>query len=85
VTHCLTLPETLNDRLRQIIKERQRHCFGRKAETTPEDQTLPVLRRRTGRGGQAAETDGSSPKDRQVRDHKRRINRGAVPRHLPRD
>ena len=31
----------------------------------------------------AAET-GSSPEDRQARAHKRRINRGALPAHLPR-
>ena len=29
-----------NDRLRQIIKELQRHRFGRRAETLPEDQLL---------------------------------------------
>src|SRR4029077_15975523 len=32
----------------------------------------------------AAKTDGSSPEDRQARAHKRRINRGALPGHLPR-
>jgi transposase len=32
----------------------------------------------------AAQTDGSSPVDRQARAHKRRINRGALPAHLPR-
>ena len=29
-----------SERLRQIIKELQRHRFGRKAETLPEDQML---------------------------------------------
>jgi hypothetical protein len=29
-----------NERLRQIIKEMQRHRFGRRAETLPEDQLL---------------------------------------------
>ena len=29
-----------NDRLRQIIKELQRHRFGRRTETLPEDQML---------------------------------------------
>lgn len=28
------------DRLEQIVKELQRHCFGRKAESLPEDQLL---------------------------------------------
>lgn len=32
-----------NDRLRQIIKEMQRHRFGRRAETLPEDQLLFAL------------------------------------------
>ena len=32
----------------------------------------------------AAQTDGSSPEDRQARAHKRRINREALPAHLPR-
>jgi hypothetical protein len=32
----------------------------------------------------AAQTNGSSPKDRQAWAHKRRINRGALPAHLPR-
>ena len=32
-----------NDRLRQIIKELQRHRFGRRAESLPEDQMLLAL------------------------------------------
>ena len=32
-----------NERLRQIIKELQRHRFGRRAETLPEDQMLVGL------------------------------------------
>lgn len=32
--------ELENARLRQIIKELQRHRFGRRAETLPEDQLL---------------------------------------------
>ena len=32
-----------NERLRQIIKEMQRHRFGRRAETLPEDQLLFAL------------------------------------------
>jgi transposase len=31
-----------NDRLRQIIKELQRHRFGRRAETLPQDQMRPM-------------------------------------------
>src|SRR6478672_5495556 len=74
-----------NERLRQIIKELQRHRFGRRAETLPEDQMLLGLEDvEQAEADRAAQTDGSSPSDRQVRAHKRRINRGALPAHLPR-
>src|SRR5205085_11262530 len=74
-----------NERLRQIIKELQRHRFGRRAETLPEDQMLLGLEDvEQAEADHAAETDGSSPEDRQARAHKRRINRGALPGHLPR-
>ena len=36
----LIAERTQNERLRQIIKELQRHRFGRRAETLPEDQML---------------------------------------------
>ena len=36
----LLVERTQNERLRQIIKELQRHRFGRRAETLPEDQML---------------------------------------------
>src|ERR1700733_3388114 len=74
-----------NDRLRQIIKELQRHRFGRRAETLPEYQMLLGLEDvEQTEADRTAETDGSSPEDRQARAHKRRINRGALPGHLPR-
>src|SRR5258708_2216205 len=74
-----------NERLRQIIKELQRHRFGRRAETLPEDQMLLGLEDvEQAEANRAAQTDGSSPTDRQARAHKRRINRGALPAHLPR-
>src|SRR6266576_3288190 len=74
-----------NERLRQIIRELQRHRFGRRAETLPEDQMLLGLEDvEQAEANCAAETDGSSPSDRQVRAHKRRINRGALPAYLPR-
>src|SRR3954466_13920433 len=74
-----------NEGLRQIIKELQRHRFGRRAETLPEDQMLLGIEDvEQAEADYAAETDGSSPEDRQARAHKRRINRGALPGHLPR-
>src|SRR5271154_1974702 len=74
-----------NERLRQIIKELQRHRFGRRAETLPEDQMLLGLEDvEQAEANRAAQTDGSSPADRKARADKRRINRGALPGHLPR-
>src|ERR1700753_3792297 len=74
-----------NDRLRQIIKELQRHRFGRRAETLHEDQMLLGLEDvEQTEADRAAETDGASPEDRQARAHKRRINGAALPAHLPR-
>ena len=74
-----------NERLRQIIKELQRHRFGRRAETLPEDQMLLGLEDvEQAEADHAAETDDASALQRQARAHKRRINRGALPAHLPR-
>src|SRR5436305_14911850 len=74
-----------SERLRQIIKEMQRHRFGRGAETLPEDQMLLGLEEvEQAEANRAAEIDGLSRADRQVRAHKRRINRGSLPAHLPR-
>ena len=74
-----------NERLRQIIKELQRHRFGRRAETLPEDQMLLGLEDvEQSDASDAAQADGSSPADRQARAHKRRTNRGSLPAHLPR-
>src|SRR3974377_752182 len=74
-----------NERLRQIIKELQRHRFGRRAETLPEDQMLLGLEDvEQAEADHAAETDDASALQRQARERKRRINRGALPAHLPR-
>jgi hypothetical protein len=62
-----------NERLHQIIKELQRHRFGRRAETLPEDQMLLGLEDvEQAEANRAAEIDGSSPVDRQVRADKRK-------------
>src|SRR3954452_5372204 len=88
-----------NERLRQIIKELQRHRFGRRAETLPEDQMLLGLEDvEQAEADFAAETDDASALERQARAHKRPLNRGgrqarahkrrtnrrALPTHLPR-
>jgi transposase len=85
----LLAERVLNERLRQIIKEMQRHRFGRRAETLPEDQMLLGLEDveqnvASDAAKEAAKADGLSPTDRQVRAHKRRTNRGTLPAHLPR-
>jgi len=74
-----------NERLRRIIKELQRRRFGRRAETLPEDQMLLGLEDvEQAEANRAAQTDDTSPSERQARAHKRRINQGALPGHLPR-
>ena len=77
--------EAENARLRQIIKELQRHRFGRRAETLPEDQLLLGLEE-----AEQVEADGLEEKEHASSDlhrervAKRRTNRGALPAHLPR-
>jgi transposase len=74
-----------NERLRQIIKEMQRHRFGRRAETLPEDQMLLGLEDvEQAVAGDEAAADQMTPADRAARGEKRRSNRGSLPAHLPR-
>ena len=74
-----------NERLVQIIKELQRHRFGRRAETLPEDQMLLALEDvEQAEAGAAAETEAKSAAEREKATRKRRTNRGALPAHLPR-
>ncbi len=73
------------ERLEQIIKELQRHRFGRRAETLPEDQLLLGLEDAEQIEAQGeAEQEAAAPADRMQRAAKRRNNRGALPAHLPR-
>jgi transposase len=74
-----------SERLRQIIKELQRHRFGRRAETLPEEQMLLGLEdvEQVAASGEA-EQDERAPDGRAARARKRRVNRGALPQHLPR-
>lgn len=63
----------------------QRHRFGRKAETLPEEQMLLGLEDVEQVAASAeAEQDESVPDGRAARTRKRRSNRGALPAHLPR-
>jgi transposase len=74
-----------SERLRQIIKELQRHRFGRRAETLPEEQMLLGLEdvEQVTASSEASE-DESASEGRIARARKRRGNRGALPAHLPR-
>lgn len=73
-----------NERLRQIILAMQRHRFGRRAESLPEDQLLLGLEEaeQVEAAGLAAEE--TEPVKKAARGAKRRTNRGALPAHLPR-
>ena len=81
----LIAERTQNERLRQIIKELQRHRFGRRAETLPEDQMLLGLEdvEQVAASGEA-KIDAVNPTERVDRSAKRRMNRGSLPAHLPR-
>lgn len=74
-----------SERLRQIIKELQRHRFGRRAESLPEDQLQLALEEaeQVESAGQA-EAEETAPAERKARAVRRRTNRGALPAHLPR-
>ena len=74
-----------SERLRQIIKELQRHRFGRRAETLPEEQMLLGLEEvEQVEACSEAREDTNAPDMRATRAHKRRVNRGSLPAHLPR-
>ena len=81
----LTAERAESERLRQIIRELQRHRFGRRAESLPEDQLLLGLEEaeQVEAFGLAA-AEEATPAERTDRIRKRRINRGALPAHLPR-
>jgi transposase len=73
------------ERLVQIIKDLQRHRFGWRAESLPEDQLLLALEDvEQGEAGEAEATEAKSPTAHAEGARKRRANRGALPAHLPR-
>ena len=74
-----------SERLRQIIREFQRHRFGRRAESLPEEQLQLALEdaEQAAAAGQAA-SEQNNPGERKVRAARRRTNRGKLPAHLPR-
>lgn len=81
----LLVERARNERLVQIIKEMQRHRFGRRAETLPEDQMLLALEDvEQTEASAAAEKESCSAAERSEAARQRRRNRGALPAHLPR-
>src|SRR5665213_4234374 len=73
------------ERLHQIIKEMQRHRFGRRAETLDPDQLalgLEDVEQEIAAGEAGAES--ASPAAKTARAATRRANRGSLPAHLPR-
>src|SRR3972149_4905322 len=73
------------ERLEQIIKELQRHRFGRRAETLPEDQLLLGLEEvEQVAASSEAEGEAAAPAGRGKRAAQRRMNRGSLLAHLPR-
>lgn len=74
-----------NERLRQIIKELQRHRFGRRAESLPIEQLLLGLEEAEQVEAEGfAAGDAADPAKREAHARKRRANRGSLPSHLPR-
>jgi transposase len=73
------------DRLAQILKEMQRHRFGRRAETLPLDQLeLGLEDVQQVEADEAAQTEKADPERRAARAARRRAYRGSLPEHLPR-
>ena len=74
-----------SERLRQIIKELQRHRFGRRAESLPEEQLqLGLEEAEQVEAAEEAKTEENEPARRKAGAARRRANRGALPAHLPR-
>jgi transposase len=73
-----------SERLAQIIKDMNRHRFGRRAEALPADQLLLGLEEAEQNEAEAAaEVEAKSPPMREEAKRKRRANRGSLPSHLP--
>jgi hypothetical protein len=76
-----------NEQLRAIVKELQRALFGRRSEKAAHPDQLQLaledIEQALAEGAAVAEkTDATRQASRR---QQRRVNRGALPRHLPRD
>jgi transposase len=73
------------DRLAQILKEMQRHRFGRRAESLPLDQLeLGLEDVQQVEAAEAARIEKADPGRCAATAARRRANRGSLPAHLPR-
>src|SRR6201996_4071463 len=73
------------DRLTQIIKELQRHRFGRRAESLPINQLeLGLEDVQQIEAASEAKAEAADPERRAAKVARRRTNRGSLPAHLPR-
>src|SRR3954447_8494955 len=74
-----------SERLRQTIKPLQRHRFGRRAESLPEDQLLLGLEEAEQvEAAGHAQAEEAAPAETTARTAQHRVNRGSLPAHLPR-
>src|SRR5688500_1891065 len=76
-----------NEQLRAIVKELQRALFGRRSEKTADPDQLQLaledLEQALAEG--EAEAEKTDPPRQAARRQQRRVNRGALPKHLPRE
>lgn len=74
-------------RLMAIIKELQRHRFGRRSEQLDVDQLMLAFEdvEQAIAAAQAAAEKDAPPRTKPTGKRKRNINRGALPKHLPRE
>jgi hypothetical protein len=75
-----------NDRLRHLLRQLQRAQFGRRSEKRDPEQTQLALEdiEQAIAANEAAD-DKKNPAAARARSEKRRVNRGALPAHLPHD
>ncbi|MPZ34033.1 MAG: hypothetical protein GEV13_24120 [Rhodospirillales bacterium] len=84
MAHYLQARDQEIDRLSAIIKELQRHRFGRRSEQLDPDQlALDEVEQTLSATEAADEKNPSATPDKPPR--RRRINHGALPPHLPRE
>src|SRR4051812_15106026 len=74
-------------RLMAIIKELQRHRFGRRSEQLDVDQLMLAFEdvEQAIAAAQAAAEKDAPPRTKPAGKRKRNVNRGALPKHLPRE